>query len=504
MKGKPCPVDYDPGVTRMRRTVEAEFIGRTYDDFLFRPQFGVAASRRDISLRTRLTRRLSLELPIVSANMDSVTGTDMARAMALEGGVGVVHRGMTITAQAGAVARLKRTHSYIVEEPLCLPRGTTIQEAREFTAQHNITGILIEATRGSGILVGLLSNRDLPWIEGLEDHRVEEFMTPLEKLVTGPPDISAEDAERRMFDHRIEKLPLVDPDHRIRGLITKKDLILARRRPYTSKDGKGRLLVGAVIGARGDFLERAAELLRTGADVLLIDIAHGHSAVMRRGVEAVRAKFGDVELVGGNVGTAEGAAFLRDLGVDGIKVGIGPGLGCRTRLETGAGVPQLQAIREAWCAVGDSVPIIADGGVREDKDLFLALICGASSVMLGSMLSGTDEAPGSLIEDPGTGEKRKIYRGMTSPQAVFDALYSDESPDTAELPFDTPAEGQEIQIPYKGSVVDILHRIRGHLRSAVSYAGEETLAAVRAKVLPDPLRYLVPLSAAARAESYER
>jgi IMP dehydrogenase len=225
---------------------------------------------------------------------------------------------------------------------------------------------------------------------------------------------------------------------------------------------------------------------------------------MRKAVEAVRAKFGDVELMCGNVGTAEGALFLKDLGADAIKVGIGPGRGCRTRLETAAGVPQLQAIREAWCAVGDAVPIIADGGVTDDKDLFLALVCGASSVMLGSMLSGTEEAPGSVIEDPGTGEKRKIYRGMTSPQAVFEALYSDEIPDQGEQALDVPAEGQEIQLPYKGTVVTVLHRIRGHLRSAVSYAGEDTLAAARAKVLPDPRRYLVPLSAAARAESYDR
>ena len=410
---------------------------------------------------------------------------------------------MPIAAQAESVARVKRTYGYVVEQPLSLPRDTTVREAREFMAQHDITGILIEEARGSGILVGLLSNRDLPWLEGFENQGVDEFMTPIERLVTGPPDITIEEAERRMFERRIEKLPLVDGERRIRGLITKRDIILTRRRPYSGKDAKGRLIVGAAIGAQGDFLERAAELLRSGADVILIDIAHGHSQVMRGAVEAVRATVGDVALVCGNVGTAEGAAFLRDLGADAIKVGIGPGRGCRTRLETGAGVPQLQAIREAWCAVGDAVPIIADGGIRDDKDIVLALICGASSVMLGSMLSGTDEAPGSLIEDPSTGEKRKIYRGMTSPQAVFDALYSDEArEDTVAL--DTPAEGQEIQVPYKGSVLAILHRIRGHLQSAMSYAGEETLAAARAKVLPDPLRYLIPLSPAARTESYER
>jgi IMP dehydrogenase len=225
---------------------------------------------------------------------------------------------------------------------------------------------------------------------------------------------------------------------------------------------------------------------------------------MRRGVEAVRARFPQVDLVCGNVATSEGAAFLRDLGAGAIKVGVGPGRGCRTRLETGAGVPQLQAIREAWCAVDETAPIIADGGVREDKDLFLALVAGASVVMLGSLLSGTDEAPGQIIEDPGTGEKRKIYRGMTSPQAVFRALYDDEEPDALETALEVPAEGQEMQVPYRGSVVDILRRIRGHLRSAVSYGGAESLAQLRAKVLPDPLRYLVPLSSASRAESYER
>jgi len=254
----------------MHRSVEAEFIGRTYDDFLLRPQLGVVPSRRDVSLRTSFSRRISLELPVVSANMDSVTGPRMAQALALEGGIGFIHRAMPIAAQAESVARVKRTYGYVVEQPLSLSRGTTVREAREFIAQHDITGILIEERRGSGILVGLLSNRDLPWLEGFEDQGVEEFMTPIERLVTGPPDITIEEAERRMFARRIEKLPLVDGERRIRGLITKRDIILTRRRPYSSKDGKGRLLVGAAIGAQGDFLERAAELLRGGADVILI------------------------------------------------------------------------------------------------------------------------------------------------------------------------------------------------------------------------------------------
>jgi IMP dehydrogenase len=486
------------------RTIEPELIGRTYDDFLFRPQPGVVASRRQVSLRARLSRRLSLELPIVSANMDSVTGPAMAKAMALEGGIGFVHRGLSIDAQARAVEQVKRSQGQLVERPLSLPRDATIREAREFTRTHKITGILIEESKGSGILAGLLSNRDMPWTEGREGRRVDEFMTPVDKLVTGPPDIASDEAERLLFEHRIEKLPLVDRQGRIQGLITKRDAILARSRPSTSKDGKGRLMVGAAIGARGDFLERAAELLRAGADMLVIDVAHGHSDVMRQALESVRGRLGGVELVCGNVGTAEGAAFLRDLGADAIKVGIGPGRGCRTRLETAAGVPQLQAIREAWCAVEESVPIIADGGVKDDKDVFLALACGASTVMLGSMLSGTDESPGHVIEDPGSGEKRKIYRGMTSPQAVLEALYEADGLDAADAALDVPAEGQEVQIPYKGTVLDILRRVRGHLQSAVSYAGSGSLSEVRERVLANPLKYLIPLSEAARRESYER
>jgi IMP dehydrogenase len=307
-----------------------------------------------------------------------------------------------------------------------------------------------------------------------------------------------------MFDNRIERLPLVDGKRHIRGLITLRDLLFFRHRPFSSKDQKGRLLVGAAIGVRGDFLERAAALVDAHVDVLVIDIAHAHSDVMREGIEAVRARFADTPLIAGNVATFDGARFLADLGVDAIKVGVGPGRGCRTRIETAAGVPQLQAIREAWCAVGEDVPIIADGGIAHDKDIFLALICGASSVMLGSTLSGTDESPGHLIEDPATHQKRKIYRGMTSPQAVLQSQYDDESGAERNSAMDTPAEGMQIQVPYKGSVDGVLHRIRGHLQSAISYAGETSLEAARQKILSDPMSYLIPLSAASQRESYDR
>ncbi len=483
--------------------MEREFIGKTFDDFLFRPQRGILESRSKADLCSRLTLRHEIALPIVSANMDSVTGASMAKTMALEGGAGVLHRGMSIADQAAEVALVKRSHGHLVERPACLPLGATIREARLFIQKHDITGILIEESAGSYRLAGLLSNRDLPWTDGQEDRKVEEFMTPVGRLVTAAPGIGNLEAERILFEHRIEKLPLVSPENEILGLITKKDLILSRQRPYTSKDGKGRLLAGAAIGARGDFLERASALLKAGADFLVMDIAHGHSENMKAAVEGFRRSHGEAELVCGNVGTAEGALFLRELGVDGIKVGIGPGRGCRTRLETGAGVPQLQAIREVWHAVGESIPIIADGGVRNDKDIFMAIACGASTVMLGNMLSGTDEAPGHLIIDPSTGQKKKLYRGMTSPEAVLQALYQDEE-EEAEGLFSAPPEGQEMQVPYKGSVIDVLHRIRGHLASSVSYAGERTLADARTRISGDPWHYLIPLSRSSYRESYER
>ncbi len=484
--------------------LEPAWIGRTFDDFLFRPQEGIADSRRAISLSTRLAAALEIEMPIVSANMDSVTGGEMAEAMALEGGIGIIHRAMPIDRQAELVRRVKRTYGAVIEQPFRLPRGTSIREAKAFARRHSIHAILIEEHEGSETLAGLLTSRDMPWLPELEDRPVDQFMTPYERLHTSPPGIAEDAAERIMFDHRIERLPLVDPDRRIRGLITLRDILFFRRRPFSSKDRKGRLLVGAAIGARGDYLERARDLVDAEVDCLVIDIAHGHSSIMGDAVERVRETFSDVQLICGNVATAEGARFLADRGADAIKVGVGPGRGCRTRLETAAGVPQLQAIREAWCAVGDEVPIIADGGVIHDKDIFLALICGASTVMLGSALSGTDESPGHVIEDPSTHTKRKIYRGMTSPQAVFESHYDVDNEAVDEDAFETPSEGQEIQVPYKGGVTDILRRIRGHLQSSVSYAGEVSLNAARRKVVPDPLAYLIPLSAPASRESFDR
>jgi IMP dehydrogenase len=480
------------------------FQGRTFDDFLFRPRLGRVGSRAGVRLGSKFSKGIALELPVVSANMDSVTGSAMARTMALEGGIGIVHRALSIEDQAREVERVKRSHGWIVEDPIRLPRTATLREARDTIRRHGVTGLLIEESRGSGVLAGILSKRDMPWDPGREGDPVERHMTPFDRLHVGRPGMSPDEAARILYEHRIEKLPVVDAERRIAGLITKSDILLSRERPDSTKDAKGRLRVGAAVGARGDYLDRADALLAAGADALVVDIAHGHSEVMAEALGALRARFPKAELVAGNVGTAEGALFLKDLGVAAVKVGIGPGRGCRTRLETAAGVPQLEAIYEIRLALGESVPIIADGGMRHDKDIVLALLCGASSVMLGSMLSGTDEAPGRVIEDPATHEKRKVYRGMTSPQAVLATHYGAGEEEELERALETPAEGQELEVPYRGSVRDVLHRLRGHLRSAVSYAGETSLGSAREVLLDDPEAFLVPLSAASIRESYER
>ncbi len=482
------------------RETEPIFHGRTFDDFLFRPQHSPMATRRDVDLSMPLVPGFPLGLPIVGANMDTVVGEEMAKTLALEGAFGFLHRSCPIELQALRVRYVKTRHSYVIEEPLVLERKATIAEVRRLIARHRSSGILIEETKGSRLLAGILSQRDLPMGEGSGERLVEELMTPMARLVTRPPTVSLEDAERAMWEHRVEKLPLVDEAGFIRGLVTMRDLRLFKNKPHSVKDPRGRLRVGAAIGATGDFLERAEALVAAEVDVVLMDVAHAHGDIVGKAIPAFRARFPEVPLVVGNVATGEGARFLADLGASAVKVGVGPGRGCRTRLETGAGVPQLQAVREVFLATGGSVPIIADGGIRNDKDMFLAIACGASTVMLGSLLSGTDESPGIVVGDPATQQKMKLYRGMTSPEAVLDGTSDAGAADALA----TPAEGQTVRIPYVGGVVDVLARVAGHLRSAVSYAGEKTLAAAHSKIAADPGRYLVALSEAARKESFER
>lgn len=480
--------------------LEPFFLGRTFDDFLFRPQHSPVSTRREVGLSMPLAGEITLALPILGANMDTVVGEEMAKTLALEGGLGFLHRNASIAEQAARVRYVKTRHSYVIEHPLWLERTATIGEARLEIRRHNASSFLVEERKGSRELAGILSHRDMPLDQASDTRPVSDFMTPRGRLVTRPPAVSMEEAERAMFEHRVEKLPLVDEQGRLVGLVTMRDLKLYKQKPHSTKDARGRLRVGAAIGATGDYLERAAALAEQEVDVLLLDVAHADSDTVARAVERLRALLPRAPLVVGNVATAGGARFLAELGADAIKVGVGPGRGCRTRLETGAGVPQLQAVREVFLATGGRVPVIADGGVRDDKDLFLAIACGASSVMLGSMLSGTDEAPGMVVEDPATRQKMKLYRGMTSPEAVADGAEEDELAEALR----TPAEGQSVRVPYVGSVVGILSRVRGHLQSAVSYAGETTLAAAHSKIARDPARFLIPLSEASRRESFVR
>jgi IMP dehydrogenase len=481
--------------------LEPFFVGRTFDDFLFRPQKSPVRTRRQVALAMPLVPGLDLALPVVGANMDTVVGEEMAQTLALEGGIGFLHRNCSIEEQAASVRYVKTRHSHVIERPAMIPRTSTIGEARKAARKFDASSLLIEEEKGSGTLAGILSHRDMPLDARSDDRPVSDFMTPRERLVTRAPAVSIEEAERAMFEHRVEKLPIVDAENRVCGLVTMRDLKLHKQKPYSTKDARGRLRVGAAVGATGDFAERALALVEHEVDVLLLDVAHADSDVVADAVGELRRRMPTrLPLVVGNVGTAEGARRLCDLGADAIKVGVGPGRGCRTRLETGAGVPQLQAVRECYLAVGGRVPIIADGGVRDDKDLFLAIACGASTVMLGSLLSGTDEAPGIVVEDPATRQKMKLYRGMTSPEAVADASEPEEMAEALR----TPAEGQSVRVPYVGSVVGILARLRGHLQSAVSYAGEASLRAAHEKIAREPARYLVPLSEASRRESYVR
>ena len=481
--------------------LEPLFRGRTFDDFLFRPQHTKVARRREVDLSLPLTEGLDLSLPVVGANMDTVVGEEMAKTLALEGALGFLHRNATIAEQAERVRYVKSRHSYVIDRPVVLERSATMAQARKTIRSHSASGILIEEAKGSGILAGILSHRDMPLDRRAEAQPVSDFMTARERLATRPPTVTIEEAEQVMFAHRVEKLPLVDADNRIRGLITMRDLKLYKQKPHSTKDARGRLRVGAAVGAVGDYMARAEALLAQEVDVILLDVAHADADSVEQAVKEIRGRWKDVPFVVGNVATREAARWLAGLGVDAIKVGVGPGRGCRTRLETGAGVPQLQAVREAWLGVEGKIPIIADGGVQNDKDIFLAIACGASSVMLGSLLAGTDESPGMIVEDPATRQKMKLYRGMTSPEAVVDGVLNEE--ETAEA-LRTPAEGQSVRVPYVGSVVSTLARIRGHLQSAVSYAGEKDLRSAHLKIARDPGRYLIPLSEASRRESFVR
>jgi IMP dehydrogenase len=442
----------------------------TFDDVLLVPRRSVTHPR-DVDTQSRFTRGITLNIPFVAAAMDTVTESEMAIAMARAGGIGVIHKNMSIDRQAAEVDRVKRSESGMIRNPITLSPEATLREAVALMSRFKISGVPIVDTAGK--LVGIITNRDLQFERQL-DRPLREAMTA-DGLVTAPLGTTLEEAERIMGRRRIEKLPVVDDDGTLRGLITVKDIHKRRQFPNACKDEHGRLRVAAAVGALG-YAERARALIEAGVDVIIVDTAHGHSDVVLRATADMRDRFPDVQLVAGNIATRDGAAALVERGVDAVKVGVGPGSICTTRVVTGVGVPQLTAVLDAVAGAGD-VPIIADGGIKYSGDIVKALAAGASTVMMGSMLAGTEESPGeSLLFE---GRRFKMIRGMGSLAAMQDGSadrYFQEGEMSARK---MVPEGIEGRVPYKGPVADVLFQMVGGLRSGMGYVGCSSIEELR-------------------------
>ncbi len=435
--------------------------GLTYNDVLLIPQRSSIVSRKFVDISSQFTRNIRLKMPFISANMDTVTEHKMAIAMARMGGIGVIHRFMSIENETEQVKKVKRSESFRVDAPYTLEPGKTLGEAREVMRRYGVTGLLIVDHLGR--LEGILTRRDVTF-EADDMRPVADLMTPKERLIVAHENISMDEAKSILARHRIEKLPLVGSDGRLCGLITSKDITKTMEYPNATKDGRGRLRVAAAIGVGGDTLERAHALAEAGADALVIDIAHGHSEMVLSTLESLKNCNIGVPVVAGNVATAQGVQDLVSAGADAVKVGIGAGSICITRIVAGVGVPQFTAVLEcAREAQKYGVPIIADGGIVNPGDISKALGAGASSVMMGNMLAGTDESPGMILMK--NGRKYKVSRGMASLGANINRR-ADKNEDTA----DYVAEGVEAMVPYKGAVSEILNQLTGGLRSGMSYS----------------------------------
>jgi len=446
--------------------------GLTFDDVLLMPNHSLVHPK-DTDVSSSLTRRITLQVPLLSAAMDTVTESRMAIQMAREGGMGIIHKNLSPERQAEEVDRVKRSESGMILNPITLPPEATLRDAHQLMARFSISGVPI--VENGGRLVGIITNRDLQFEVDL-DQSIRGVMTS-EGLVTVPVGTTLDQATRILHQHRIEKLPVVDTDGNLRGLITVKDIFKRQQYPNACKDEHGRLRVGAAIGAGATDLDRAQRLVDAGVDVIVVDTAHGHSENVLHAVARVRERFPDVDLIGGNVGTSEAARALVERGADAVKVGVGPGSICTTRVVTGVGLPQLTAIMDAVDGVDGSVPIIADGGVRYSGDIVKALAAGARSVMMGSMFAGTDESPGEsfLLE----GRRFKTVRGMGSLSAMeegsADRYFQEDQKDGRKL----VPEGIEARIPYKGPVSDTIYQLVGGLRSGMGYCGAASLEDLR-------------------------
>ena len=448
--------------------------GLTFDDVLLVPAYSEVHPRQ-ARLDTQLTAALPLSIPLISAAMDTVTESQMAMAVAREGGIGIIHKNMSIEAQATEVDRVKRSESGMILNPITLRSTATLGDALRLMQQFSISGVpIVEA---DGRLAGIITNRDLQFETEL-NRPIREVMTR-DRLVTTPVGTSLDEAERILHRERIEKLPVVDAGGVLRGLITVKDIFKRRQFPNSAKDAHGRLRVGAAVGATPRELERAAALVDALCDVLVIDTAHGHSVGVLDALSRTRERFPDTQIIAGNVATAAAARALRERGADAVKVGIGPGSICTTRVVTGVGVPQLTAIMDAVRGVEGEIPVIADGGVRYSGDIVKALAAGASTVMMGSLLAGTEESPGeSFLYE---GRRFKVVRGMGSLGAMEEGSadrYFQE--DVAESRKFVP-EGIEGRVPYKGPVSDVIYQLVGGLRSGMGYCGCETLPELRTR-----------------------
>ncbi|HET9940579.1 MAG TPA: IMP dehydrogenase [Candidatus Eisenbacteria bacterium] len=446
----------------------------TFDDVLLLPGYS-EIHPRDVDTTTRLTREIALNIPVVSAAMDTVTESALAIAIAQEGGIGIIHKNLPVLEQVEEVDRVKRSESGMIVNPITLPPDVPIARALELMEKFRISGVPI--TEGKR-LVGILTNRDLRFSRG-SDLKVKDVMTK-DNLVTAPVGTTLEEAERTLHQHRIEKLPVVDQDFNLRGLITVKDIQKRIRYPRACKDHLGRLRVGAAIGVGLDNVERADELMRAGVDVVVLDSAHGHSKAVLDTTRAVKQRHPTLQLIVGNIATAEATRDLIKAGADCVKVGMGPGSACTTRVVAGVGVPQITAVMECTEeAAKAGVPIIADGGIKYSGDVVKALAAGASSVMIGNLLAGTEESPGEtiLLE----GRTYKVYRGMGSLSAMSggrgDRYFQEGVKDLKKL----VAEGIEARVPYKGQVANVIYQLMGGLRAGMGYCGVASIEELRTK-----------------------
>lgn len=465
----PVPISANPNVSRVRPGVAL-----TFDDVLLVPRHS-SVHPRDVQTRTRFTRTITLNIPLVSAAMDTVTEADMAIAMARAGGIGVLHKNMSIDRQAAEVDRVKRSESGMILNPITLGSDRPLREASALMRRFRISGVPI--VDGEGRLIGIVTNRDLQFERNL-DQPIRDAMTR-ENLVTAPVGTTLDEAERILAQHRIEKLPVVDQRGVLRGLITVKDIFKRREHPDANKDEHGRLRVAAALGTGPDTRTRAQALVQAGVDALVVDSAHGHSEGVLQAVEMLRQAFPDVQLVAGNVASRAGAAELVQRGVDAVKVGIGPGSICTTRVVTGVGVPQITAVMEAVQGAAD-VPIIADGGVKYSGDIVKAIAAGASCVMMGSMLAGTEESPGESVL--AEGRRFKMIRGMGSLAAMQDGSADRYFQDGELSPTKMVPEGIEGRVPYKGPVSDVLFQMVGGLRSGMGYCGVADIPSLQCDV----------------------